>query len=260
MRVLIHTLSLFLLLGSYLSANDTFPLGLRHQQQVIIPGGELEVQAITTFETPVVVRIMDVNRHGSGFRYDLEFYGLEVGNYNLMDFLQRKDGSPMDALPAIAVEFKSVLPVGQIKPAALENQQTQGLGGYRILMTLAVIAWVLGLLAIWLLGHSRADKMVATESKITFEEQLRPLVESAIAGRLPDSERAKLERMLLNFWRRRLDLQEADPAIAIARLREHEEAGPLLCALEEWLHRPHPPQHVDLSALLKPYRTESTEV
>ncbi len=41
----------------------------------------------------------------------------------------------------------------------------------------------------------------------------------------------------------------------MAMLREHEEAGPLLRRLEDWLHRPAgSAEPVDVAALLAPYQ------
>ena len=49
---------------------------------------------------------------------------------------------------------------------------------------------------------------------------------------------AELERTLLVYWERRLNLRDRKPAEAIAELRRHPEAGPLFQQLEAWLHRP----------------------
>jgi hypothetical protein len=49
-------------------------------------------------------------------------------------------------------------------------------------------------------------------------------------------------------------LEAANPAEAIAVMRKHPDAGPLLGQLEAWLHRPGPPDPVDVRALLRPYR------
>jgi hypothetical protein len=38
------------------------------------------------------------------------------------------------------------------------------------------------------------------------------------------------------------------------QLKEHDEAGPLLRGLEDWLHRPPGTTTVDIPALLEPYR------
>ena len=50
---------------------------------------------------PVVLRIVDVYPHGTAFRYDLEYYGLEPGTFDLRDYLRRKDGSSTADLPPI---------------------------------------------------------------------------------------------------------------------------------------------------------------
>ena len=57
----------------------------------------------------------------------------------------------------------------------------------------------------------------------------------------------------LHVAQERLDLAEESPATALAKLREHEEASPLLLQLEKWLHAPQPESPQDLDALLAPY-------
>jgi hypothetical protein len=88
----------------------------------------------------------------------------------------------------------------------------------------------------------------------TFAERLRPLVERAAAGGLSADEKAALERMLINHWQRRLGLAGADSGELIARLRQHTEAGALLRALEDWLHRPPGSAKVEVELVLAPYR------
>ena len=58
----------------------------------VLPGSELEVKPIGE-RTPIVLRIVRVFPHGTAFRYDLEYYGLEPGSFDLKDYLQRKDRS-----------------------------------------------------------------------------------------------------------------------------------------------------------------------
>jgi hypothetical protein len=67
------------------------------------------------------------------------------------------------------------------------------------------------------------------------------------------ADQARLENLLLGYWRQRLDLEALDPSAAMASLREHPEAGALLRALEDWLHRPPGTARVDLDAVLAPY-------
>ena len=79
------------------------------------------------------------------------------------------------------------------------------------------------------------------------------MIRAALEGELDENQKGELERMLLAYWRRRLDLFDLKPADAIAQLREHEEAGQLLRQLEFWLHAPGTAESVDIGKLLKPY-------
>jgi hypothetical protein len=80
-----------------------------------------------------------------------------------------------------------------------------------------------------------------------------------MAGRLPPAKLAELERALVQYWRRRLNLDDLSPVASIAELRRHPEANPLIRQLETWLHRPGGEQTVDINELLEPYRNVSPD-
>jgi hypothetical protein len=225
-------------------------------EQLILPGPELEAKPREDRKTPIVVRVVEVYPHGSAFRYDLVYYGLEPGTFDLRDFLRRKDGSSTAGLPAIPVTIRPVLPPGQVEPNRLEPRPTRGSGGYRLVLLGIAVAWVAGLAAILVVGRRRrrVEAVDGAGRPESLADRLRPLVEEARAGTLGPDRRAELERLLIGYWRRRLGLERADPAEAIARLRRHDEAGPLLGQLDAWLHRPGPADAVDVAALLKPYQ------
>lgn len=223
---------------------------------VVLPGSELEVAPLTDRKGKVVVRVVRVYPHGTAFRYDLEYFGLEPGTHDLREYLKRKDGSPVGELPPLQVQVSPVLPAGQILPNKLEVESGPRLGGYRYLVIGAVLLWVLGLVAVvasFFLPRRRKT-LAADERPVSLAERLRPLVEGALAGKLSHAELANLERALLAYWRKRLRLERAEPGEAVEALRKHPEAGPLLGQLEAWLHRPGPPEQVSVGALLAPYR------
>ena len=224
--------------------------------QVVLSGTELEVKPLTDRGTPVVVRIVEVYPHGTSFRYDLEYYGLAPGAYDLKDFLRRKDGSSAADLPAIPIEIRSVLPPGQIEPHALTPEKSPPLGGYRRALWVGGVLWVIGLAAILLLGRKSRRQAASAQPPRTLADRLRPLVERAQAGTLTAPERGELERMLLAFWGRRLGLTHLDPSQVLAEMRKHPDAGRLIEQLELWLHRPDTADQVDVTALLAPYREE----
>ena len=104
--------------------------------QVVLPGTELAAKPINE-RSPMVVRIMEVYPHGDAFRYDLQFVGLEPGDFDLSNWLVRRDDSSTDDLPPIPVTIRSLLPPGQVEPNQLETGWIPKLGGYRQVMVLA---------------------------------------------------------------------------------------------------------------------------
>lgn len=223
-------------------------------EELILPGTVLQAKPGAPGDA-VVMRILAARAHGDGHRYDLEYYALEPGRFDLADYLVRSDGSPAEGLPEIAIQVRPLLPPGQVEPNELAPVAHQTLGGYERLMLVAGILWGLGLLAIvaWGLRRKRVATQAA-ETPVTLADRLRPILASAQRGDLAGPERAELERLLLAYWRRRLGLREERASHAMTRLRGHAEAGPLLRQLEEWLHRPEPSSTTDLQALLAPYR------
>ncbi len=223
-------------------------------EELVLPGSELEA-APAQAESPIVLRILATSPHGTAFRYDIEFYGLDPGEYDLSQWLRRIDGSQRGEFPAIPVSIRSVLPAGQVLPHAPERADVPAFGGYRSLVIGGGVAWTLGLAAILFAGRMRRRDGEAERARPrTLAERLRPLVERARRGELSRTERAELELSLVAWWRRRLELDQRRPEEALAQLHAHPESGPLLRSLEEWLHRPDPASQVDVSALLEPYR------
>ncbi|MEM7309206.1 MAG: hypothetical protein AAF682_21155 [Planctomycetota bacterium] len=234
------------------------PVGIPQTlRDVVLPGPELEV-APSDFATPVSVRLAAVRPHGTDFRYDIVYYGLDPGEYDLRDFLRRKTGAPADDLPPLLVTVESVLPPGQVQPSRPTRADLPAVGGYRTWIWVLGIGWVLGLAALLRAGRRRDEETGGPErGPRTVAERLRPLVEAAVAGRLSREEHARLELTLIAFWRKKRGLDGVGAAEALATLREDGEAGPLLRQLEDWLHRPAAGgegEGVDLAALLAPYQ------
>ena len=226
-------------------------------EQLVLSGTELEAKPIEDRRAPLVLRVAASYPHGTAFRYDLVYYGLEPGTYDLKDYLRRKDGSSMKDISSIPVRVEPVLPPGQIQPHSLVLAHSPFLGGYRVLLVLGGVAWVAGLAAILLTGRWKRSEVAAESIRpLTLADRLRPLVNAAVAGNLTQGQHAELERLLIGYWRNRLGLEKVAPAEFIGVMRNHEEAGPLLRRLEDWLHRPGgEAEPVDVAALLKPYQT-----
>jgi hypothetical protein len=225
--------------------------------EVILPGPELEAIPRDDRASPIVLRVVRVAPHGSMRRYELEYSGLEPGEYDLRDFLRRKDGSSIADLEPIPITIRAILPPGQIEPNAPVARPTPRPWGYRTLVFVSATLWLLGLAYLLFGGRRRRTPAapVALRPR-TLAERLRPLVEGAVAGDLDAAGRAELERLLIGYWRRRLGLEGIDPARSLTILRDHAEAGPVFRRLEHWLHRPpgSSTEEVDIAGLLEPYR------
>lgn len=230
-------------------------------EDVILAGSELQVKKIED-ESPVVLRIVGVHPHGNDmFRYDLEYYGLKPGEYNLVDFLERKDHSEVGQLEAVLVQVESILAEDRVEPNSPSSAEISNIGGYRTLLLVVAALWIAGALVILFyrkktMGEDQYGEDVPVP---TLAERLKPMVEQAISGDLNHSKMAELEMMLVAFWRKRLQLDEAEVSGVPQKLKEHEEAGPLLMELEALLHQPHPNHEVDVAQILKPYQNMPAE-
>lgn len=227
---------------------------------LILPGTELIVTPIQR-DAPMVVRIVQSIPHGTdAFRYELEYYCLEPGEYNLADYLQRTDGTAAE-LPEISVQVSSLLGAGQVRPNALVSRPTPRVGGYQMMLIAGAIVWVLGLLALLFWGRARRTAEQQAARQVTLADRLEPLLQQAQSGELSGAQQADLERMLLTYWRNKLDLNDANASDAMAELKRHETAGQVLRQLETWLHMPADRRApVDLGELLKPYRNVRAEL
>lgn len=231
-------------------------VGMEGRLEATLPGTLLAARPVDE-KSRVILRIADTRPHGTLIWYDLRYVGLEPGRYDLRDYLVRQNGSATNDLPALPVEVVGLLPPTHQGELVEQPRGVLRLfGGYRNALLAAGAVWALTLVPLLLVGRkpAAAPTAAAVAHEPTLAERLRPLVEQAAAGQLSIDGKAHLERLLLSHWRERLQLGDKSPAEAIAALRQHAEAGALLRALEDWLHRPPGVARVDVSALLAPYR------
>ncbi len=225
-----------------------------HIDQIILPGTELAARPLDDDRIPVVVRIVNVFPHGDSFRYDIRFHGLEPGKFNLAEFLVRKDGASTADLPEIPVEILSLLPPGQIEPNNLRTGLVSWLGGYDVLVAVAVTLWTIVLGCLIFLGRKKKSAAVSADETMSLAELLQNRLQAAVENRMDPKQYAELERMLFAFWRARLDLESLPPDQAVKEIHANPDAGPLMKQLEQWMHSPNRNDDVDLAKLLEPFR------
>jgi hypothetical protein len=237
-------------------ATNAPTVGMEGRVEIALPGTLLEARPVDE-KSLVIVRVAEALPHGTLTRYDLRYIGLVPGKYDLRDYLRRRDGSPLDQLPPLPVEIAGLLPAAHTGELIEQPRGLLGFfGGYRNALLAFAVIWVLAVIPLWLFGRRKKAAVVAPVElhQPTLAERLRPLVEQAATGQLSADGKAQLERLLLSHWRERLHLGDLDQAEAIAQLRQDPDAGALLVALENWLHRPPGVASVDVTSLLAPYR------
>jgi len=236
-------------------------VGMRARiDELPLPGSQLRAKPVRDPQkAKLIVRVLNVYRHGTAFRYNFEVTPLVAGHLDLREHLEREDGSSTADLPEIPIEVRAVLPEDRLEPNQLAPAGVERVGGYRTWQIVIGVLWIIGLLLILFWRRTRADATAEEEAERprTLADRLRPLVEGARAGTLDTGRRAELERLLLDYWRRRRSLEGEKIGAAIATLRKDPEASPLFLKLEQWLHQPeaeHEDVDAEVASLLEPYR------
>ena len=201
-------------------------------------GSRLRVKTQRDPEASLIVRL---RRGEPGDQYEALFIGTRKGIFDLSETLEHADGSPVDDLPNMPVSIISTLPKDQRSDLfAAVDFQPRLAGGYRGLLIAAGVAWLLVPVTVGIVRYLRRPVVVEVAPpppEPTWGELLEPLVKAAAARPLTADEQGRLELLLLHYWRERSSLAGASMADSIRQLREHAEAGPVVRAVESWLHR-----------------------
>lgn len=200
-------------------------------------GPTLRAKVQRETDSPLVVR---VQRSLTPSQYEARFIGNIAGEFDLRDWLEHTDGSPMDRAQPMLVQIISTLPKDPRSDLfEVDGFQPGFAGGYRLVMILLALVWLAVPLVVIVRRILAKPQIHAVEVVIpppTLAEKLRPLIAAAAQGELCTSDKARLELLLLHYWRREAQLPGADMAHSIQQLRSHPQAGPMISALEKWLH------------------------
>jgi hypothetical protein len=218
-------------------------------------------------DAPIVLRIASITPDaassvaksgGKASIYELRYIGTKAGQHDLRKSLLRIDGEPIKAMEPMMVTVESTLPSkhdGELEDRALSRVAMPW--PYRATLAVVGLLWITGLVGYILLRRLRRpvlhEEMPLAEP-VTRGDELCQLVELAVAGRLSTEEQARLERMLIAFWRVRLDLENCPIDEALARMRCHGRTAVLLEQLDVWLHRRPGGQPSNVQEILRPYR------
>ncbi len=232
-------------------------IGIEGKVTVALPKPDYKPRPLDD-RTELILRIESVKPLPNGqHSYEFFYMGLEPGAYKLADYLMRPDGSRPDELGDIRIQVRAMLPDDHDgKLNAYVPRLFPFIGGYRVMLGVIGVVWIGGIAAFILASRRKRviEQPVLVAPQPSFAERLRPLVEDAAAGKLSVEGQAQLERLLMGFWREKLNLPQLRMAESLLRLKAHSEAGELLRALERWLHRPDGASQEEITALLQPYR------
>lgn len=228
--------------------------------QKVIEGPKLIAKPMRDKGQPVVIRIVKTYPHFDHFRYDIEYRGLEPGNYNISDYLTREDGSDV-AIEPVNVKVNSILGPGQVVPYQLPPTKSRYSSFYLPIMLALGTLWVAGLLMILFYGRGKKKRPSNEAKKVTVAERIQPLLDAAAAGELNSQQQAELERVLSSFWSKKLRLEHLPADQLRQQLRGHSEASVLLDQIDTWIHKPggNGSAQVDVNRILEPYRTMNYE-
>ena len=227
---------------------------VEHSGAALVPV-EAGEDAVLLLRIGEVEQLSDVR-----WRTELRFLSRRPGTFDLRESLSFGPDRPIgDAIPAILVQVDSLLPEDhQGDLDGIPGLDGPGAGGFSTIFRVVFALWLIPAVA-WLIWrwHKRPrPEPIVVEAVPTLAELLQPLVQRAIDGELDLEGQARLERLLLSYWRERLGLQAETQAAAVRAMRQHADAGELLRAVEAWLHRPDhaPADQLEVQTLLARYQ------
>jgi hypothetical protein len=205
----------------------------------------------------LLLRIVSVKPAGADYLYDLRYIGLLPGNYNLVDYLVLPEGMQTNSLPAVMVKVNPLLPPGHQGELVSQQLRSHTLpGGYTLFFAGVWVVWAL--LLIPLILAFREKKQVSASVEVyqpTLADILRPLLERALEGKLDVSGKEHLERLMVGYWQKELNLDEANAYQILLKIKQHPEGRELIENLERWLHQPPERAKIDMESILRPYMT-----
>lgn len=233
--------------------------GIASEMEIRATGAALRVKANQSHESPMLVRIVEATRADDDTTsYHIQCIGLVAGDYDLREYLERRDGSPLKMQP-LPVHVRTQLSADHGTDLFSPAQAPLLTGTqYRTILIGLAVAWLSVPVSFFVVRRLRRRPVppppVAPPPSLA--DQLRPLVDSAISGSLSIAQRGRLELLMYSYWRGRLGM-DGPQAEVVMQLRRDAEAGRLLRAVESWLHAhtsPTAPADGEVASLLEPYR------
>lgn len=215
------------------------PLGVEHALALTCSGPELAVKPYG-YGVAVSLRIANVKEADGRRTYDIRYMLNRGGTYNITEYLTTVEGTDPAGLPAFPVRGLEALSEGVDKRIQELSAVRIGIWHYYYETMAVVIAlWVawLGLILFW---PRQRDAVVEAAGPVidAFPDRLRAYLRRADEGTLTEADKARLEMMLIDHWRRRLAITDMRMHAAVRRIGHDPRFGRDYAALCDWLHNP----------------------
>ncbi len=218
------------------------PRGATGTLELSYDAAPLRAKPSSDLTAPVLVRVNDITSK----RYRVEYMGLVSGVYDLAPYLEQADGRPAIFATPLTVEIFTQLPPNHGTDVFGLSAPSFGFRAhYRELLIAIAVLWIAVPTVLVVRRFARKQPLAAIQpiaSTPTLEEQLFALAHEAKARVLSVDERGQLELMLLRTLRSHVaDGRDAlnTPATLSAQteaLRRDASVGPVILAVERWLH------------------------
>jgi hypothetical protein len=250
---------LLLLLISLAAQEKSGDVGLTKKLNVTFPGEKLMAAKVDD-KSRAMVRILTAQKSGDGYKYEMEFIGLEPGEYNLIDYLRTENDEPL-TFKKHQIEVGTSLAVG-FDGELLDYQKTSRnlIPWYKKINYAVMAIWALLLPVIILYGRKKkkADEIVVEEEK-SINEKIRGLLSSM--GNSSSKELwQKVESLIFQHWCEKKNLQGMPMHEAIIKLKEDDEAGPFILKLEKGIHSQEFKDEKGITALIQHLTLEGGSV
>ncbi|MEQ8789375.1 MAG: hypothetical protein RIC55_23985 [Pirellulaceae bacterium] len=211
-------------------------IGMEGSYRVVLRGDRLEAVPYTHGDA-LAVRIASAVETKQGTRYDLRYMAYGPGEHDIARYLVDRQGRRPSDLPEMVVSIDALLADDESGELFGSPESPVDLNSnYYGMMALLWGLWVV--LLIPLLAYGRKPRAAAERRPPppSVPQRLRALLETAQRRSLDAEQQADLEKLLLHYWSKRLDVPAGNLVDTLERLRQHPTAGPQVRRVERWLH------------------------
>ena len=239
------------------------PLGVEHALALSYSGPDLVVEPFG-YGVAVSLRIAGVKEVEGRRTYDIRYMLNRGGTYNITDYLTTADGSDPVGLPPFPVRGLEALSQGVDKRIQELSKVEIGIWHYYYETMAAVVTlWVLwlGLIVFWPREHAAPATDIGPRVD-PIPTRLRGYLAQAAQGTLSEADKARMEMMLIAYWRGGLETSGLRMHTTVRRLADDPRYGKAYRALSDWLHNPRSSvSNAQLVEHLSPYtRTDEGEI